>query len=432
MIGLKKLNFQNKVLVSVALSFFSLIIGIAIILFFTLRDDLYENRLRETRFENLAYAAQISQTFAQNHEIASTIASREVVVQYTKTPDYDSLEKVNSVLESYNIGNKYSAIYILDQQGDTIASIDEKLLNQNYNSKDYFQTSINGTPHLDVSLKTDTNKIHYYISHPIEESDGVFGVIVLELNPVFIEKIFSDNLTKTISSVEQQHFIVNKNSIILYDSANKVELKSLSPVDYQLKTKILREKKYPGIKFENLGYEDFSGILDSTINENSVLVKDRNDQGTRFVIRRIEDTDFFVVTIPNSTDIHISIFKTVLEALVLVASIMMLTVVILSYFVSRLLLNIEKIIKNIKLFRENDTVRKNTIKTGDELEILAESFYQLSKELVKEKADIESKVEERTKQLQSVNEALIGREMKMIDLKQKIKRLENERQKEKK
>ena len=108
---------------------------------------------------------------------------------------------------------------------------------------------------------------------------------------------------------------------------------------------------------------------------------------------------------------------------------MVVALIVLSALISRLLQNIGRIIDNMEAFRKEGLIKKSKVKTGDELEILAESFYQLSKDLVKEKSDVENRIDKRTEELQQINSAMIGRELKMIELKEKINKLENKNEK---
>lgn len=64
------------------------------------------------------------------------------------------------------------------------------------------------------------------------------------------------------------------------------------------------------------------------------------------------------------------------------------------------------------------------IKTGDEIESLAHNFNKMIEQLKKTLDSVEKKIKERTERLTKLNHILIGREMKMKELKEKIHELE--------
>ena len=64
------------------------------------------------------------------------------------------------------------------------------------------------------------------------------------------------------------------------------------------------------------------------------------------------------------------------------------------------------------------------IKTNDELGELGKNFNQMTMSLKKSRSNIEKKVAERTADLEKLNKSMTGRELKMVELKKKIKDLE--------
>jgi len=126
--------------------------------------------------------------------------------------------------------------------------------------------------------------------------------------------------------------------------------------------------------------------------------------------------------------------------------------------------SINKLIKGAKKIAKGNYAVKINIKTGDELEVLGETFNKMAGELkgqsealqeakstleIKVKArtselrelakSLDEKVKQRTKELQKRVEELerfhsltVGRELKMIELKKEIKKLQKETEKRKK
>lgn len=65
-----------------------------------------------------------------------------------------------------------------------------------------------------------------------------------------------------------------------------------------------------------------------------------------------------------------------------------------------------------------------SVKTGDEIESLADNFNKMIRQLKKSKENIDAKIRERTERLSKLNKVLIGRELKMAEMKKKISDLQ--------
>ena len=75
---------------------------------------------------------------------------------------------------------------------------------------------------------------------------------------------------------------------------------------------------------------------------------------------------------------------------------------------------------------------KITIKSKNEVGQFAVEFNKMVEELKQSKENVEGKVEERTAQLEKVNKFMVGRELKMVDLKKEINKLEKKNDSRKK
>ncbi|MEA3515247.1 MAG: HAMP domain-containing protein [Nanoarchaeota archaeon] len=99
---------------------------------------------------------------------------------------------------------------------------------------------------------------------------------------------------------------------------------------------------------------------------------------------------------------------------------------------------LSRLAKGVEMIGKGDMNHKINIKSNDEIADLATAFNKMTNDLIKSKKDLkkynqklEKSVQERTKELQSkmkelerFNRIMVDRELKMIDLKKKIKELE--------
>lgn len=113
------------------------------------------------------------------------------------------------------------------------------------------------------------------------------------------------------------------------------------------------------------------------------------------------------------------IYTGILITVVIVTSVIIYIMV--SVFVLKPVLSLKKATNEIANGNLDQIL---TIESDDELGALARSFNKMAAELKESTENIETKIAERTKELEKLNSFMIGREIAMIDLKKRIKDLE--------
>jgi len=72
---------------------------------------------------------------------------------------------------------------------------------------------------------------------------------------------------------------------------------------------------------------------------------------------------------------------------------------------------------------KRDFSARSMIDSNDEIGELTRNFNKMAKELDKSSLEIESKIKERTQRLEELNRHMVGREIKMLELKEEIEKL---------
>lgn len=125
-----------------------------------------------------------------------------------------------------------------------------------------------------------------------------------------------------------------------------------------------------------------------------------------------------------SNNVSSSIYRLSLIILMGIISWMIMAVFVTLYF-SRTII---KPLIELKLFTSKiiggKLDEKVIIKSKDEFRDLADSFNTMSQKLKESIDGVEQKIKDRTKELESLNKYMVGRELKMVDLKKRINDLE--------
>lgn len=104
------------------------------------------------------------------------------------------------------------------------------------------------------------------------------------------------------------------------------------------------------------------------------------------------------------------------------------TLVLGGLFLTTLSGSIVRLRNTVKKIEEGDLTVRANIESKDEIGDLARAFDRTMDKLRESRETVEQKVAERTTQLEQMNRLMVGRELKMVELKKQIEQLEGKRE----
>jgi len=149
------------------------------------------------------YAYKISSEVAQNHlsqitqnvdyridtanSMVKALSGSPYVIPIFLNKNSTNLENANSVLDRYQQAMKVSICYIMDTQGNVLASSNrsdpDSLVGKNYSFRPYFKIAETGISGSFIGEGVTTGKKGYYVSYPVKDSgQSVRGIVVAKIN----------------------------------------------------------------------------------------------------------------------------------------------------------------------------------------------------------------------------------------------------------
>ncbi|MEI6843159.1 MAG: cache domain-containing protein [bacterium] len=378
------------------------------------KDDLKKNVIQTSDL--------LDEIFAESTDLVNTIASQEQIGDYLKNPTKEKGLLISSLIHHYNIGGKYTAIYVMDKNGTTLFSTNKPFIGNNYSFRDYFKDAKNGKNGAFFAHGVTSNDFGYYFSAPVySEQKEFLGVAVVKINPEEVNgEIDSSRLI-----IQSQIMFAYKNGVIVYSDNKDRMLKSLGPVSKDDMAEIVSSRQFAQSEFEPLDYNDVLENIRNYTEPVLIQINDKIDGETEYLALSRVGTYPFYVVLEKSTEELDSLALQVgmtLGLFVLLAA--LFAALIISFVVVKILNPISKLQSLIGEIAEGKVHQTIDIQTGDEFEELGRSFNKMSDTLQDYKNNVEEKIKERTEELEKINKNMVGRELKMIELKKKVGEME--------
>lgn len=394
----------------------------------SLRTQLYEDRIKQTEYVSHEQAAKLEIIFEQNEKIANEIIANEITLKTLQTATTStSIQNTTQLFDSFNINQDYSAIYLIDKSGLTIVSTNPSFIGKNYGFRNYFRKAIEGKPHVEFALGTTSGEPGYYLSYPIQSQSSIEGVLVIKISPEAITNSVFKQSSKIHNPNVNNIYLTDEYGIIMFDLNHDNELKSVSQLNPNQTKRIQATKQY-GTNIETLGLKGLSEAINTVNDYKTVDITNPQGQKVPYSIHRVDNLEFFVIAETEIDDIDTYVLQSTFGIIILVIIAGTIAIIIISAYLNTTLKNLEKLTNAIENFKKDGTLMStNTVKSNDEIERLANAFNEMSRQLQEEKEKIEEKVKNRTKELEKINYAMVGRELKMIELKKELKELKKKK-----
>lgn len=329
--------------------------------------------------------------------------------------------------------------FILDANGKVLASSDQSQEGKDKSSDLYFVNAKENVFFKDFYFSETIKEVTYAIAVPVKDDDGTFlGVSVLRYLPnEFYSIVKSENgLGKT-----EENFLINKDGFFITPSlfwGDSVILKE------KVTTKNARDC-YDPREIEYVKKNGYSGLR-NLFGSQIVEAKDYRNVDIIATHAYIPETGWCLITKADRRDL-LSFELVALRIFVIVFIIAGLFIILISLLVSRTITKpILSLVKGTEKIKRGNFSSKVEIESSDEVGVLAGAFNDMAARLADIYNNMDELIKKRTKELEEknkdlervsletkkalesterVNKLMIGRELKMAELKREISELKN-------
>ena len=135
----------------------------------------------------------LSSYLSNNLNAVRALAGLKEIQQAFGNPNEIALTEANSILDNFSNSFGASVSYMMNQEGNTIASSNRddrnSFVGKNYSFRPYFQKAIRGNPAIYMALGVTSKKRGLYYCYPVYErtEKGAIGVVILKTSAEAVE-----------------------------------------------------------------------------------------------------------------------------------------------------------------------------------------------------------------------------------------------------
>ncbi len=277
------------------------------------------------------------------------------------------LIEINKLLESITSISDTSDIYLMDNQGNTVAAsnwrTDHSFVGKNFSFRPYFKKAMQGGHGRYYAMGTTSSRRGYYFSYPIKDNNHISGVVVVKIDIELVEKNW-DHLNDNV-------LVTDPAGVVFLTAKSDWRFKPITPLAENTQKEIVASRRYPNISFTPLS----SGIINESFYQ-FVEVEDDNSTPVRYLKQ--------TVPMPEANwDVHILSSTTNAQRFLRITQIGTCSSLIFIYILFCMLIQRNSRMRQLDKIKED--ARKNLEHLNEELEL---------------------RVKKRTEQLENSNERL--------------------------
>ncbi|UCG13056.1 MAG: PAS domain S-box protein [Deltaproteobacteria bacterium] len=185
-----------------------LVLALLAFLFASIGGYLYYSALKESAFkeadrQTASHAkrlrSHVVSTLSENQKAVKALAGLRELERALVSPSEINLRKTNFILDHFHDALEVSVCYLMDRDGNTIASSNRNdsasFVGKNYGFRPYFRQAMQGSPAVYMALGVTSKKRGVYYSHPVYglNEDAPIGIVVIKASVESMEQGFSQN-----------------------------------------------------------------------------------------------------------------------------------------------------------------------------------------------------------------------------------------------
>jgi two-component system C4-dicarboxylate transport sensor histidine kinase DctB len=200
------------------------------------------------------YAASLEREIGKYAFFPATLGLEREVINLLRGAGSPS--KVNSYLEQLNERAGSLAIYVMDDQGEVLASSNwrraDSYVGEDLSFRPYFRDAMESGSGRFFGIGTTRSEPGYYLSSSLAAEGRILGVAVV--------KVSLEQLEKSWSTVEAPVLVADENGVVILSSVSDWKFTTLRPLDDSTRSAFDRSLQYNRRALQPLGVNEVARV----------------------------------------------------------------------------------------------------------------------------------------------------------------------------
>lgn len=205
------------------------------------------------------YAASLEREISKYAFLPGTLNLQQEVLDLLSgvgdgEADGKAADRVNVFLEQLNERAGTLAIYVMDTQGQVIATSNwrrpDSYLGENLSFRPYFRDAMESGSSRLFGIGTTSGEPGYYLASALSGPEGILGVAVT--------KVSLEQLEKSWSTVETPVLVTDENGVVILSSVGSWKFTTLRPIDEETREAFDHTRQYNRRALQPLGIKQIA------------------------------------------------------------------------------------------------------------------------------------------------------------------------------
>ncbi|HET7099055.1 MAG TPA: HAMP domain-containing protein [Patescibacteria group bacterium] len=336
------------------------------------------------------------------HLLENRLQIQGLLANYNRSKSPQDLNKINEILtDAKTEVADFQAIHILSVDGQVVASTNSTIIGQDKSQDRFFLQGIKADS-ANVFLRNQDNQLSHYWSGPLLVGDKTIGVLVVQTNASNETSIVTNYLG--LGSTEEFLLAIREGDRGVFTH----------PLKFDKDAAFNRKIDLDGSTPMALALVGKNGVFTD--------IKDYRGVSVLAATYYFKDLDAGLVVKMDKSEAFSSISNLQTSLFIITFSVLVFTLLAVFSLARTFTEPIIKLSEVANKFAIGDFTTVTTIVTTrkDELGTLIRALNTMAIKIKESHDTLEGRVQERTDELEKVNKLMMGRELKMIDLKKEI------------
>ncbi len=205
-------------------------------------------------------AGQVTQLVGDSRNLARTLGTDTVFVNYLQRPDAAGTEAMRAKLVAVTQSNPdIHLLMLMDAAGTAVVSSDPQVMGKNFRFREYFKVAIQGEPHATgIVVGSVAGAAGMFFSYPVfDDARRPLGAMVLRIRASSITAI----LDQVKSDPLLTPFLVDADGVLIHHPDTRALYSSLAPLPEKTRAEIRADQRFRRDHIADLGMPDLAATL---------------------------------------------------------------------------------------------------------------------------------------------------------------------------